>query len=824
MEMIDLRRRLARFTLGHRWLILAVMALITAFFAVGLTKVDVRTIFSDLFPKDHPFVKVFKDHPNFGSPLTVTLMVKRTDGKSIYEVDTLNKVWRLSRDIDLAPGVDHDQILSIATPKARYTVVTPDGIFSNPIMDDEPPTTPEHLAEIRRRVGESAAAATFLVSADSTATLVNATFIESKLDYGEAFKFVQEIVKKEQDANHEIHVAGFPTMTGWIYEFGTNTAEIAALTLVLMFLALAFHMRNLSGILAPVIVSTVSAIWGFGLVGWMGLPVEPLLMVVPLMLVARCFSHCVQATERYYELLHDGHEKEKAAELSLVSLVWPGTLGIFTDVAGLLLVALAPIPAMERFALFTGLWAANLIPCSVFLTPILLSLLPKPKNLEHVLGSEGQSGPLQRGMQHILEGFSTLAQGRAARYTAMVFLALTVASVYFMLRIPVGNPVEGTNLLREDSAFNGAVRQINRNFPGSMTMEVVFEGKDGARILRQSDTLATMRDLQHCLEGSPHPPTATLSFADMAPEANRVFNGGNPKWAPLDNDDASASAAVTGLMAGTNAKAFAHVADFELRNATVSLWYSNNKQETVDNALAEARACVAKVGEEHKTFRIRLASGTIALQQSINDTVVFYEGRIVLALNLVILIGCSLAYRSVVAGLLLLIPVNLANAMLTGAMSVFGLGLDVNTLPILAIGIGVGIDYGIYLLTRICEEYQGVAKKDLGLAIRISLKTCGKAIFFTAALMTIGLAPWYFLSELKFLSDMGLLLVIVMLINMVLALILLPLLIYLIKPKFLDSDMSVLSENLPSRGAQDAHPNDARTHVAQPQAIAHPLT
>ena len=195
--MIDLRRRLARFTLGHRWLILAVMALITAFFAVGLTKVDVRTIFSDLFPKDHPFVKVFKDHPNFGSPLTVTLMVKRTDGKSIYEVDTLNKVWRLSRDIDLAPGVDHDQILSIATPKARYTVVTPDGIFSNPIMDDEPPTTPEHLAEIRRRVGESAAAATFLVSADSTATLVNATFIESKLDYGEAFKFVQEIVKKD---------------------------------------------------------------------------------------------------------------------------------------------------------------------------------------------------------------------------------------------------------------------------------------------------------------------------------------------------------------------------------------------------------------------------------------------------------------------------------------------------------------------------------------------------------------------------------------------------------------------------------------------------
>ncbi|MDP1792400.1 MAG: MMPL family transporter [Methylibium sp.] len=795
MEKIDLRRKLARFALGNRVLILAVMGLITVFFAVGLVRVDVKTIFSDLFPKNHPFVQVYKDHPNFGNPLTVTLMIKRTDGKDVFQADTLEKVWRISRDIDLTPGVDHDQILSIATSKARYTVITPDGIFSQPIMDDELPKTAEQLAEVRRRVDESPGANTFLVSSDGTATIVNATFIEQSVDYHKVFDAVQAIVKNETDGAHEIHAAGFPVMTGWIYAFGDNTLEIFAITLILMFGVLAFHMRNVAGILVPVLVSTVSAIWGFGLVGWLGLPVEPLLMVVPLLLIARCFSHCVQATERYFELLHDGHPKEKAAELSLVSLVYPGTLGIFTDVAGLLLVALAPIPAMERFALFTGLWALNLVPCSVFLTPILLSLMPRPKNIEHLLGYDQHSGPVQRGIQGVLGGFASLSQGRNARYSGIVFIVLGIVAVFLMLRVQVGNPVEGTNLLRYDSKFNLAVREINQHFPGSMTMEVVFEGKDNARIVRQSDTLTTMRDLQHCLESSPNPPTATLSFADLAPEANRVFSGGNPKWSPLDNDDASASAAVTGLMAGTNAKAFLHVTDFEQKNGTVSLWYSNNKQETVDTALAQARACVEKVGPEHPTFTIRLASGAIALQQSINDTVVRYESRILLALNLVILIGCSLAYRSIVAGLLLLIPVNLANAMLTASMSLAGVGLDVNSLPILAIGIGVGIDYGIYLMTRICEEYQ-VANKDLGVAIRVALKTCGKAIFFTASLMTIGLAPWYFLSELKFLSDTGLLLVILMLINMVLALVLLPLLVYLIKPKFLDSDMSALSESL----------------------------
>ena len=131
------------------------------------------------------------------------------------------------------------------------------------------------------------------------------------------------------------------------------------------------------------------------------------------------------------------------------------------------------------------------------------------------------------------------------------------------------------------------------------------------------------------------------------------------------------------------------------------------------------------------------------------------------------------------------------------------MGLDVNSLPILAIGIGVGIDYGIYLLTRICEEYH-LAHRNIGEAIRVALTTCGKAIFFTASLMTIGLAPWYFLSELKFLADMGLLLVVVMLINMVLALLLLPLLVYLVRPKFLDADISVLSEALADMHAAKA--------------------
>jgi predicted RND superfamily exporter protein len=795
-----IRHKVARLAVRKPWYTLGAALLISLVFGYGLLHVEAKTIFSDLFPKTHPFVQAFTDHPNFGNPLTVTLMVKRTDGKDIYTAETMDKIFQMSRDIDLVPGVDHDQIVSIATAKARYTVLTADGIFSNPVMDDSPPATTEDLAEIRRRVNESPFVRTFLVSQDGTAAVINATFIERLVDYGVVFDKVQELVAKHSDASHRVHVSGWPMLTGWVYHFGGDTVKIFAVTLGLMFICLLVVMRNLAGVLTPVIVSGISAVWGFGFVGWIHHPVEPLLMVVPLLLIARSFSHSVQATERYYELLAELGDKRKAAEMSLAVMLAPGTLGIFTDVCGLFLVALAPIPAMERFSLFTGFWAMMLVPTSVILTPVLLSLLPAPKNVGRLVGQTKDAGLVHRLLGATLGALAKLSTGPRAKFTAAAFVVVTVVSIVLMFRLQVGNPVEGSNLLREDSEFNTAVREINRHFPGVMTLEVIFEGKEG-RIVRQADTLTTMRTLQRCLESQAQPPTATLSFADYAPEANRLFNGGNPKWSPLDRDDASASAAASALMLGTSPKAFLHIADFEQKNATVSLWYPNNKQATVDAALADARSCIANVGAEHDKFRIRLASGSIALQQSINDTVDTYQWYILAGINLVIGIGCSLAYRSVAAALILLVPVNLANAMLTAYMVLAGMGLDVNSLPILAIGIGVGIDYGIYLLSRICEEYKD--SKHLGDAIAASLVTCGKAILFTAVLMTIGIMPWYFLSELKFLSDMGLLLVVVMSINMVLALLLVPLLVYLFKPRFISAEHHLLSESVD--GLLDRH-------------------
>ena len=199
-------------------------------------------------------------------------------------------------------------------------------------------------------------------------------------------------------------------------------------------------------------------------------------------------------------------------------------------------------------------------------------------------------------------------------------------------------------------------------------------------------------------------------------------------------------------------------------------------------------------GIDHEEFRVRLGTGVIALQQAINNVVERYHWLIMGMVNGAVLLISAFAYRSFVAAFILLLPVNLSNLLLGAAIHMLGIGLDINAGIVAVIGVGVGIDYGIYLLSRICEEYTAQGE-DLKKAINAALRTTGKAVMFTATIMLIGILPWHFLSGLKFMADMGLLLVAVMLINMVLSLVVLPLLVWVVKPAFLSRQDRIVGQS-----------------------------
>jgi len=796
-EAEPLRFRLARWVMEHRGLMTIAFVLVSIAFSAGLPHVQIRTIFKDLLPKDDPFVQVYYDHPNFGNPLTVSVMIKRKVG-DIYNADTLGKVWQITRDIDLTPGIDHDQLISISTEKLRYAEATPYGIDMRPLMDDHVPSAPEEVADFRRRIEQSPNARVFYVSRDETATLVNATFLDD-VDYGVAFAFIQDLAAKARDDKHDIFVAGQPMLTGWVYKLQKQTYKIFGITLGLLALLLILYMRNVAGVVMPIVCALVAALWGFGFIGWMGRPIEPLLMIVPLLLVARTFSHCIQYTERYYEILSHLKDKRKAAEVTMGVMMVPSILGIMTDVFGIVFIAIAPITTMVNHAWFCGAWALWIIPTGVFLASILLSYLPTPRNIDSITGGEGKEAGIHRLQSNTLRYIASLTHGRRAKATAVVVVIVGIVATYESFQIKIGNPVEGSNLLWEDSEFNTAVRAINAHFPGMNTLEIVLEAKGrdkNNRIARTPEVAAVSAQIQSMVESDlTMPPRATLSFTDYMMEGNRLFSGGNPRWFPLDPTVPAVRAAGTAIVFGSNPLNFGHVSDFEFQSSTISLWFKDNKQETVDAALASAQRAVDAVGIEHDEFRVRMATGFIALQQAMNSVVHRYHWLILGLVNVAIGVIAAMAYRSIVASILLLIPVNLSNFMLLAAMKWLGIGLDINAVIVAVMGVGVGIDYGIYLLSRICEEFTA-HDKQWDLAINEALTTTGKAIMFTATIMLLGILPWYFLSDLKFMADMGVLLIAIMLINMVLSLVVLPLLVWYVKPKFASRDDLAVGENI----------------------------
>ncbi len=131
------------------------------------------------------------------------------------------------------------------------------------------------------------------------------------------------------------------------------------------------------------------------------------------------------------------------------------------------------------------------------------------------------------------------------------------------------------------------------------------------------------------------------------------------------------------------------------------------------------------------------------------------------------------------------IPLNVTNIITLAIMRWLEIGLNINTLPVVSVGVGVGIDYGIYLLSRICEEYQTEGGEYTSDVATRAIKTTGKAIFFTATTMIVGVIGWYFLSSMKFQAEMGLLLALIMFINIFAALVLIPTMVNIFKPKFM---------------------------------------
>jgi predicted RND superfamily exporter protein len=319
---------------------------------------------------------------------------------------------------------------------------------------------------------------------------------------------------------------------------------------------------------------------------------------------------------------------------------------------------------------------------------------------------------------------------------------------------------------------------------GTTFLNVIWEGKVN-QALRTAAVNSSMRRFQENIDLM-KAAAANVSLADLESPANALINGGNPKWLPIDHTNQAVSGTINVMTSGKSVRNLSRVADYTLSDGDVILWFKDLRHSTVDAAMAKVRQALGSdASDEHKEYQVKLAAGPVALQYATDNAVRIADIKILLYLLAVIGVISAITYGSITAALVLLVPLVLSQFIAGMVMYLKGIGLDLNTLPVNAIGLGVGIDYGIYLLSRICDEYQREGTGDVLAACVRAIDSTGEGTLFVAATITLGVLPWYFIAKLKFLSDLGFMLALTMTFNAVMAMIIVPLQVVLFKPRFL---------------------------------------
>jgi predicted RND superfamily exporter protein len=201
----------------------------------------------------------------------------------------------------------------------------------------------------------------------------------------------------------------------------------------------------------------------------------------------------------------------------------------------------------------------------------------------------------------------------------------------------------------------------------------------------------------------------------------------------------------------------------------VMMFLTDHRAGTIARAVSAVKAW--RAANPMSGAALRLAAGNVGVMAATNETVKSRELMILAGVFAAVLLMCLLTFRSVVGTILVVLPLALVSVLVYAVMALLGIGLKVSTLPMVALGAGIGVDYGIYLFSRMQEFLrQGQSVRD---AYEHTLRVTGASIIFTGITLAIGVATWQF-SPLKFQADIGVMLTFMFLVNMLAAIILLP--------------------------------------------------
>ncbi|MEK7885130.1 efflux RND transporter permease subunit [Methyloversatilis sp. NSM2] len=755
-------------------IVLSLIFLATLVFAAALPKLRIYSDFSDLLPQEHSYIQTYnRIKENFGGANMIVMAIEVEQG-TIFNNDTLKLVHEATQGVDNLPSVNHNLVSSLTHRTARKVFLSPEGSFvSQPYYDPAKTYSADELAQMQRDVIANPNLFGLMVSPDFKAALIKAQLNESELDYVETFAALQKVRDTLARDGHKVHVTGNPVLTGWVYTYLDQIVQILAWTLALLATLLIVYFRRLYGIALPLLGIALSSIWGLGFMAMAGINLEPLSLPIPFLIAARATSHGVQLVVRYYEELAIVKNGKQAARNALDALFRPGSLAIIVDAVGIAVLVLGAAPFNYKLGLAAGFWGFSVIFTVHFMVPLALTVLPQPKTMENA--NEGVRNFLGNAMAR------TGGTDGGARAILFASLACVVVGSWYVAKVQLGESEPGSPLLNRDHDYNVSTAAINTLFPGSEELHIVARTEEKGGIKRPEVMHAIERFQAHMLSDP------TLGGARALPGVVRVVNqlthNDDPRWAQIpDNADEVGGLMFAYMASSPIPGALKEYINPDENEANMVFFYKDHQAETINRVVALAEEGKARIEAEVPGLKIELGGGIIGVTAAANQALHTDHMIIIPAVMLLAFLLVMAYYQSLHAGWLMVLPMLFATVMTYAYMGWADIGISVNTVPVIAVGVGVGIDYAVYFMDRIREEM--AVTRNIHRAVVNAVATTGYAVSFTAATLIAGVVMWIFMSDLRFQSDAAVLLSFMLVVNALAAMLIVPAWCVVFRPHF----------------------------------------
>ena len=757
--------KLEHFVFGHRLLIIALFALITSIMGYYATQLKIDAGFTKLLPMQHEYMQTFSKHQQeFGGANRVLIALMAKDG-DIFTPEFFDKLAAVTDEVFFIPGVDRARVRSLFTPNVRFTEVVEDGIAGGNVIPADFEPTEEGLQQVRQNILKAGIVGR-LVANDFSGALVSAQLQEVNPETGEPLDYItvaqqleQKVREKYQGENVDIaidvHIIGFAKAVGDIADGATRVILFFAITFIISALLTYLNTRSLRMTTALLTSSLIAVVWQLGLLPILGYGIDPMSVLIPFLVFAIAVSHGVQMISNHNNETFEGRDALTSARLCFRRLLIPSTIALASDTLGFITIHFIEIRVIQEMAVTASLGVAVIILMNLFLLPVLLSYISVREKYRHGLIARAAK------MKNIWATVAKVATPRAAMIILSLSLLLTAVGGWKAMDVKIGDLQSGVPELHPDARYNLDTDLITQRFSiGVDVLTVIVETVEEGCI--KHDIMTAIDEFSWHLRNV-NGVQSVIAMPDIIKNINAGWNEGGLKWQVLPRNESSMAQSVAYIPTSSG------LLNTDCSVMPVLVFTEDHKADTISTIVQAVKDY--RSAHTYPNITFNLATGNVGVMAATNEEIERAQFPILFYLFSAIAALCLITFRSVFVTLCIMLPLGLVSLLAYSLMSLLDIGLKVATLPVVALGVGVGVDYGIYIYSRLKEYLK--TESSLYDAYWKTLQKTGSGVLFTAVTLAIGVACWIF-SPLKFQADMGILLTFMFLVNMLGALIILP--------------------------------------------------